>query len=281
MCCGFVDTGRIGLPLKEVGVQSVRILTVGALLAAGLVGCESNNAGGRRVMNSTNFMPVFSTEPAPAPKAAPKAEAKPVEVRAATPVAAAPSGNSVCYPSGRSTDAVLCVDRQYPAEVSVGQAFDYFINVKNVSGVSVDSVVVDETLPNGFNWGSSNPAGAKNGNMVSFNLGRMAPGEVKTIKAPGTAADVKSIASCATLTYLIPVCQEIPVVKPALAISKVATPAIILCDSIAYEITVTNSGTGTVRNVKVNDNLPAGVTTTDGKNSFATEIGRAAGRARE
>ena len=62
--------------------------------------------------------------------------------------------------------------------------------------------------------------------------------------AGSTAGDVKSIASCATLTYLIPVCQEIPVVKPALAIAKTGTAAAILCDNIAYEITVTNTGTG-------------------------------------
>jgi len=251
-------------------VKTVRFLSVSALLAAALMGCESSGSNnGVRYENSTNFMPRRVSESAPAPKAAPKAETKAVEVKAAAPAA---SGSSICYPSGRQTDAVLCVDRQYPSEVVVGQAFDYYINVKNVSGVTVDSVVVDETLPNGFNWGSSNPGGTKNGNMVSWNLGRMAPGETRTIKVSGTAGDVKSIASCATLTYLIPVCQEIPVVKPALAIAKTGTPAAILCDNIAYEISVTNTGTGAVKNVKVNDNLPAGVTTTDGKTSFATVI---------
>ncbi|MFZ4575860.1 MAG: DUF7507 domain-containing protein [Phycisphaerales bacterium] len=220
--------------------------------------------------NSANFLPSAKKAPAAAPAPAPKAEAKPVEVKG-VPVAA-PSASSVCYPSGRQVDAVICVDRQYPSAVSVGQAFDYFINVKNVSGVAVDSVVVDETLPGGFTWGSSNPNGTKNGNIVSWNLGKMNPGETRTIKVSGTAGDVKSIASCATLTYLIPVCQEIPVVKPALAISKTATAAAVLCDPIAYEITVTNTGTGVVRNVKVSDNLPAGVTTADGKSTFAATV---------
>jgi uncharacterized repeat protein (TIGR01451 family) len=232
-------------------------------------------------MNPTNFMPTYSTEPAPAPRQAPKEVARPAETKpsetkpAPTPAPVASnsgSGNSVCYPSGRQVDAVLCVDRSYPSEVAVGQSFDYFIKVKNVSGVVVDQVMVDEAIPAGFNWTSSQPNGNRNGNIVTFPLGRMAPGEEKVIKVTGTAGDVRSIASCATLTYLIPVCQEIPVVKPALAISKVATPEVLLCDSIAYEITVSNTGTGAVRNVKVNDNLPAGVMTSDGKSTYSTVI---------
>lgn len=268
--------------LKEVGVKTVRCLTIGAMLLssiAGLLGCESSGAGGR-YMNSTNYLPEFSDTPAPAPK--PAAKPAPAAAPAAKPAPVASSGNVVYYPCGDSSCAVLKLERMYPSEVVVGQAFDYTIVATNVAGFPIDNVVIDELVPQGFRMTGSQPAGAANGSMMSFDLGRLNPNESKSIKVSGTAGDIARIVSCATASYTIPICQEIAVVKPALAITKSAPAEAMVCDTIPVKIVVSNTGTGRTRNVKVTDNLPAGLTTTDGKSSYTMDVGELApGQSRE
>ncbi len=269
-------------------MKTVRCLTVGAMLLsgiAGLIGCESSGSGGH-YHNTGNFLPervdhgAPSRAPAPAERTQPSQPAPPVRSQPA-PMNSG-SGNVVYYPSGRQSDAVLKLERFYPSEVVAGQAFDYTIVATNVSGIAIDNVVIDEQLPQGFRMTGSQPNGTANGGVTSFDLGRLNPGESKTIKISGTAGDVARIIACATASYTIPICMEIPVVKPALAITKTAPAEASVCETIPVRIVVSNNGTGRTRNVKITDNFPAGFTTADGKTSYTMDVGELApGQSRE
>ena len=266
-------------------MKSVRCLTVGALLLsgiAGLIGCESSGSGGHYV-NSGQYLPEFSHESHTAPKAPAPAKASPAQPTKATPApVSSGSGNVVYYPSGRQSDAVLKLERFYPSEVVAGQAFDYTIVATNMAGTAIDNVIIDEQVPQGFRMTGSQPTGTANGGIMSFDLGRLNPGESKTIKISGTAGDVARIVACATASYTLPICMEIPVVKPALAITKTAPSEASVCDTIPIKIVVSNNGTGRTRNVKVTDNFPAGLTTADGKTSYTMDVGELApGQSRE
>lgn len=227
----------------------VTMLGIAAVSAAAIVGCAQQR---------TNEPANTTSEPA-------KAE----------PARSAFGTNTVFYPSGTSNGAALAVERMYPAEVASGGTFDYSMKVTNVSGSALQSVVLTESVPAGFTASATSPQGTPtaDGKAWNFALGNFASGEAKTVKVTGAAKDVASVNSCATLTYVVPVCQSIPVVKPALTLTKSAPAEVMVCDVIPMKLVVTNNGTGAARNVKVTDALPAGLTTADGQTSVTFDAG--------
>ncbi|MCL4210002.1 MAG: DUF11 domain-containing protein [Phycisphaerales bacterium] len=62
-------------------------------------------------------------------------------------------------------------------------------------------------------------------------------------------------------------------VQPALAITKTGPAEVLKCEEITYRFVVRNTGTGSVDNVVINDPLPNGLTTLDGKNAISFSVG--------
>ena len=63
------------------------------------------------------------------------------------------------------------------------------------------------------------------------------------------------------------------VTEPKLRLTKTAPTEVMACDPIPMTFVVTHPGSGTSRNVRIEDRLPQGLTTTDGKTSFMVTIG--------
>ncbi|NUQ66669.1 MAG: DUF11 domain-containing protein [Phycisphaerales bacterium] len=262
-------------------MKAFMTMTAAALLATSMLGCEQSakRTGG----GSQNYVTGYEGVHKPAPSKVEAAKPAPVKTEPARPApVVTPGAVGVYYPTGRQVDAVLFIERMFPGEVAVGQAFDYMIRATNVSGIAVDDVIIDEMLPAGFKMSGSDPKGtAGAGNLLSFNLGRLNPGESRTIKISGAAENVGAVQSCATASYTIPVCQNIPVVQPALTITKAAPAEVMICDMIPVTIVVTNNGTGIAKNVKVSDALPAGLTA-NGSGTVNFDAGSlSAGQSRE
>jgi uncharacterized repeat protein (TIGR01451 family) len=178
------------------------------------------------------------------------------------------------YPAGTEVGAALRVDRVCPPEVSANANFTYEIRVTNVTRVGLENVQVTESIPQNFTLVSSEPQGNVSGAAAVFNLGSLAPGASKTIRVTGRAGGAGSIASCATVTYVLPVCCTIAVVNPSLKIEK-SMPSVLesQCDTLPVRLVVSNPGTGVARNVMVSDPLPAGLTTVDGKQNVEFSAG--------
>lgn len=265
--------------MKQWTIGRIGIVAAATLVAIG--GCAQEQPGQYKTVQGSSGPLGRVRIDAPAKAEAPKPAAKAEAPKAEAPKPAA-SGNVVYYPSGRREDAVLMMERMYPSEVVAGQTFGYNLKVTNLSGVTVDNVMVDELLPSNFNFTGATPTAERQGDVLSFNLGRMAPGASQLITVNGSAGKTGQIASCANLTYTLPICQTINVIQPALTVNKVATPQAMLCDAITYKITVTNSGTGLAKHVRVLDSLPAGVTTSDGKSALDLDAGDlAAGQSKD
>jgi uncharacterized repeat protein (TIGR01451 family) len=244
------------------------IPVIGLLAAAGLTGCTIKGSdGGVSVIKNEQ---VAQPAPKAADKPAPKAD---------KPMAPSMGATTVYYPAGRAEGAALRLDRMCPSEVTAGQPFEYEIKVTNVSPVALANVSVTETMPNAFKMTDSTPAvhHMVEGTAGVFNIGDLAAGESKSLKIRGSAPAAGSFASCATASYIIPACCTINVTSPALKITKSAPAEVGMCDNIPVQIVVTNSGTGTARNVMVRDALPAGLMTADGKNAYEMNVGNLAG----
>jgi len=218
--------------------------------------------------------PPKSKAPAPAP--AVKVADGRVNVSMAFPSAVRGVGGKECC-------GVVVIDKSAPAEVAVGQSFDYIIKATNKGDVEVRKVVVTDELPGGFTFASSNPqATSNNGGVVTWNLGALSPGQSKTIKVTGSATGTGKLINCATVDFVPYICVATNVVQPALKLTKSAPAQVMLCDTIPVKIVVTNTGTGAAKNVVVTDVLPGGLKTTDGKSQVKVDVGTlAAGQSRE
>lgn len=218
-------------------------------------------------------------ERAPAQPAAPaKTEAKPAPVADAGWIR-----ESMAFPTGNVATSVLLVERMFPSEIYAGQAFDYELKVTNLTDLSLREVVLSDYCASNFKMLSSSPdATTSNPPHYTWRLGDMDPKASKTVKIKGQATGAGTITSCATVTYNSLLCATANVVDPALKLALSAPPEVTQCDPIPIKVTVTNSGTGTVRNAKVTGSLPAGLKTAQGQNTFAFDAGAiGAGQSRD
>lgn len=180
----------------------------------------------------------------------------------------------------------IACSKTAPASVVAGQQFEYRINVANPSPVEAKEVVVTDNLPAGITYVSSSPAADVDGQSLTWELGEIAGDAQKTIAVQVKATKTGRVENCvdvkAAMGLSTRCCATTAVVSPKLAVEKRCPPTVILCDPIDYVITVRNTGDGTATNVQVTDQLPEGVTTTDGKRSVTAQIGTlAAGQSRE
>jgi uncharacterized repeat protein (TIGR01451 family) len=222
-------------------------------------------------------------KPAPAPTPAPKPKPAPVDDGMARNMMSFPSavkGSGM----GDACCGQVVLEQVVPKQVNAGEPFDYVIKAHNKGDLEVREVVVTDQLPEGLEVISSSPPmeGARGG-QTSWNLGRLKPGETKTIKVTGSASGVGRITHCATVDYVPYICVTTVVVKPSLQLVKTAPREVLICDPIPVKLKVTNSGTGVAENVKINDPLPRSlVTAADRSNRIMIDVGDlGAGESRE
>ncbi len=208
-------------------------------------------------------------------------EAKP----APTPAKAQPMTGNVArmyFPTGEASSSTLLVEEFLPGQVRVGQPFDGQIKVTNISKTQALSVfVVTEAFKN-WDVQSSTPPGNKTAKGYEWNLGDMNPGQVQTINIKGRPTAVGAVGNCLSAIFNTSLCAQTNAVAPALAITKTITPeSLLTCGPNTTTLEVFNSGSGAADNVTITDNLPAGLTTADGKQTVTINAGSLAGGERK
>jgi uncharacterized repeat protein (TIGR01451 family) len=206
------------------------------------------------------------SRPAPAP-------AKP----AATAESASRSSRlagSMAVPTGQRETSSLLLETYLPGEVIAGQQFGYDLKVTNLTDITLDNVEVTDSIPGSLRIVSSDPSPRSGANgLTVWDLGSLAPRESKTIHMSATAADQGRISSCASVSYNSGLCSTVNVVKPAIRLAVQAPEHARMCDQIPVKLIVTNTGSGSARNVHVHHPLPAGVTLANGGNTLDFDAG--------
>lgn len=223
------------------------------------------------------------TERAPAPKPAP-APAKPAPAPVAKPAPAPMPAARDCmfFPTGNRGSSVIELCRNMPGEVVAGQEFCYEIIVTNLTDMTLKEVVVTDACGQNFKMTKATPEPTSGGVPMTWKIGDLEPRASRTIKVCGTATGTGTVTSCATVSYNSLLCATTTVVQPALKLVCSAPAEAMLCDGYPVKFTVTNTGSGAARNVRVKADMPAGLTTTDGRNSVELDAGvLGAGQSRE
>ncbi|MGD9690184.1 MAG: CARDB domain-containing protein [Phycisphaerales bacterium] len=252
-----------------------------------MLACESNQPAktgytydGMWIPEPTDRAP----EPAPAPEPARPAQvARPAPAPAPMPAGPCnyspmvPPGwgvSQLAFPTGDVRSSALLVHEMMPAAVRAGQTFTPEIHVTNITGGTLQNVMLQTSSFRNFDVSAANPTGTKTADGWSWPIGDLGPCRTYVIKLTGTAKEVGTAGNCLTVSYANALCAMTQVVMPALAIDKTITPQSILnCDPIAMTVTVRNSGSGDATNVVIKDALPSGLTTTDGKSSVEIPVG--------
>lgn len=206
-------------------------------------------------------------KPAPAPAPAPAMAVKPAQAPAPAPA----PGNCMYIPTGDRGTSTLSLCCKMPSSVIAGQNFTYEVEICNLTNLDLNNVVVVYTL-DGARVVSSDPPISGTG----FGVGDLGPKACRTVKVVANATTVGSVRGCTSATWTNAMCCVTNVVQPALKVVKSVTPDNgTPCDNYTYKIDVTNTGTGSASNVKLADNLPAGVTS-DGKSAMNWDLGTVA-----
>lgn len=217
---------------------------------------------------------------------------------ASTAVSGGGEGESKAQLSIKKTTSV--------SEASAGSSIPYVITVSNTGNAAAEGVVVTDSLPEGLEYVSSEPAGtvSEDGRTVAWTVDVAAGAEVKrqlTAKvADGTASGAQltngvSVSDPAGGDPIEPSVDPpaVEVVDPTgqanIVVTKVASADKVVSGSqLTYTIGVTNSGTADAEGVRVSDALPAGTAlaaSTEGgsleKGSLVWTIDLAAGASKE
>ncbi len=189
---------------------------------------------------------------------------------------------SLAYPTGDVGTSAVLIEKFAPVEVNAGAATEYVIRVTNLTSLTLDDVVVTDDVGDNFTISGTTPPSVGSGKNLRWALGSMAPRAVLDIRVAGAAGGPGTFGSCAEVTYASSLCVTTRVVEPMLEITKQAPDSVLACEAIPVRIVVTNRGTGAANNVTITDDLPSGMTTTDGRSSITVDVGTLpAGQARE
>jgi uncharacterized repeat protein (TIGR01451 family) len=178
---------------------------------------------------------------------------------------------------------IVHLDKVMPKEVGLNKPFNYTIKITNLTDTTLNGIIVNEEIPNNLKFINANPPATEDQNKLTWEIESLGPKAVRTITISGTADYAAPLKPCTTvLTPVVPACATVDVIEPRLSLIKTAPAQVLLCDMIPVKYVVTNSGTGTVPNVKIMDSLPPGLRTTDGRGDLVFDAGNlGAGQSRE
>lgn len=201
------------------------------------------------------------------PYSPPKAEVAPEETEVApAPVESGMKSVSRAFPTCDRSTSVIMLTKTSPAEINAGSEFEYEIDVENLTDCTINEVTVTDTMSPNLDFVSAAPAPTSSeGQKVVWRLQDLPANATESITVTARADEAGEIKNCLNVSYSSKVCLTANVVEPALQMQKRAPREVLLCDEIPIRITVTNTGTGTARNIRVRDTLPEGLETVDGK----------------
>jgi uncharacterized repeat protein (TIGR01451 family) len=189
---------------------------------------------------------------------------------------------TLAFPTGDPATSALLLEKSMPVEVVAGKPFAYEVKVTNLSKNKLEGVEVTEMLPASLKLSDLSSGSSVKDGTARHLLGALAPGESKTLKVTATAGAAGSLNSCATVNYNTSLCMGTSVVQPALKLTKSLPSEVLVCDPIQAKYVITNTGSGPAKSIKIEDVLPSGLTTADGKANISIDAGTLnAGETRE
>ncbi len=171
----------------------------------------------------------------------------------------------------------IAITKTAPATAKMNEQFSYQITVTNPGKAPATNAKLTDPLPDGIKYVSSAPNAQVSGNMLTWSLGTLNPGQSTSVKVVVQATRTGTFKNCATvnadMNLKAEACATTVVTSPELSLEKTGPDTVVLCDPITYRVTVKNSGDGPATNVRIVDDLPEGLKTEQGSTKVTADAG--------
>ena len=166
------------------------------------------------------------------------------------------------------------IQKRAPSEVQVGIPAVFTLLVRNVGNAAAFEVSVVDSVPKGAKLIRTSPQAQPNGpNGLVWRLGEMAAGseQVLTVElVPETEGEIGSVAS---VNFAAHASVRTMSTQPKLVVKQLFEPVVLGGDSIRIMIEVANIGTGTARDVRLQEDVPANLRHSTGSRVLELSLG--------
>ncbi|MCL2349014.1 MAG: hypothetical protein FWC50_12245 [Planctomycetaceae bacterium] len=162
----------------------------------------------------------------------------------------------------------LVIEKIMPPEVQINEPVSIKIVVRNTGSSKAKNVLLTDRVPRGaklFETGTNTTRKDAGGNMV-WELGDIGINEEKTAEMLIIPLTEGEIGSVATATFTVEATASTRVTKPALTLEvKTIDKELLVGSDVVLEIILSNPGTGTAKNIILEENVPDGLSHPKGK----------------
>ena len=166
------------------------------------------------------------------------------------------------------------IQKRAPNEVQVGIPATFTLLVRNVGNATAFDVHVVDSVPKGAKLVRTSPQAQPSGpNGLSWKLGEMAAGAEQTITielVPETEGEIGSVAS---VNFAVQASVRTMSTQPKLVVKQLLEPLVLGGESVKIRIDVSNAGTGTARNVRLEEDVPQNMRHASGAKVLELSVG--------
>ncbi len=194
----------------------------------------------------TGLQPAPLASPAPLPLPLP-GTTSPGSIPSATALASRVSPN-------------VSVEFEAPETVGVGQSLTYALVVRNTGTAGVSGIRIEEELPTGATFVSSEPASETNTDgKLSWSFGSIEAGGEKRIKITLKVTEEGEVKSRATVSFAVGVESKVKVTRPKMVLALAGPESARTGEKVPFQIKISNSGTGPAAKVVLQVRFSAGL----------------------
>jgi uncharacterized repeat protein (TIGR01451 family) len=95
----------------------------------------------------------------------------------------------------------LLIQKFAPGEIQVGKTAKFVVQVRNIGTQSAENVVIRDEVPQGTKLVSTSPNATTEGSQLVWQLGKLSPGEDRTVEMQLMPTTEGEIGSVATVSY--------------------------------------------------------------------------------
>lgn len=209
----------------------------------------------------------------------------------------------LAFPTGDRATSIVQLEAVGPEQVRVGQPYNYSLTITNLTDTPLHDVRVEHlpsttaagtpaTRPTGGFTNANdtsdarlasarttprnaadNAANQSRGTLQVWDVGTLQPRQSRTQQLTGSTDQEGTVSNCLSVRYQPALCVAVQAVKPELQVVKEGPSQILICQELTYSYRVSNTGSGVVENVRLEDRLAEGLQTENGQQVFAADVG--------
>jgi uncharacterized repeat protein (TIGR01451 family) len=215
-------------------------------------------------MTAPKAPPSVSVETTPAP-ATSAGEPRPLTIAGpgsvASPVSP-PTSMSGPVPVGNLPNKHapgVVVETVSPESVSVGQDVTYELVVRNEGSATVWNVRVEDDVPAGAKYVSSDPVADTANGKLSWSLGSLEAGATKKVKVVVRPTDEGELRNRTVVSFSAATENKMKVTRPRVGVAVSAPDTVKAGDDVAFTVKLQNTGTGPATNLVMRATLSDGL----------------------